>query len=85
MGNTSFGRREELMAWKGVTVIEQRENFISDYRLGYYSVSELALRYGVSRKTGYKWIRRWEEEGRGSMASTSSHRNCSSPASKGNE
>ena len=51
------------MPWKGVTVIEQRENFIRDYRLGYYSVSELCERFGISRKTAYKWIRRWEQEG----------------------
>ena len=42
---------------------EQRENFIRDYRLDYYTVSELAQRFGVSRKTAYKWIGRWEEHG----------------------
>ena len=51
------------MPWKGVTVKEQRENFIRDYRLGYYPVSELARRFGVSRKTCYKWISRWEQQG----------------------
>jgi len=51
------------MPWKGVTVSEQRVNFIRDYRLGYYEVSELCERFGISRKTGYKWISRWEEEG----------------------
>ena len=46
---------------------EQRENFIRDYRLGYYSVSELARRFGVSRKTCYKWISRWEQQGAGGL------------------
>ncbi len=53
------------MPWKGVALSEQRENFIRDYRLGYYELSELCRRFGVSRKTGHKWIRRWEEEGLG--------------------
>ena len=29
------------MPWKGVTAREQKENFIRDYRLGYYEISEL--------------------------------------------
>jgi len=30
------------MPWKGVTVSEERERFLEDYQLNYYSVSELA-------------------------------------------
>ena len=43
--------------------MEQRENFIRDYRLGYYSVSELSERFSISRKSAYKWIGRYEECG----------------------
>ena len=46
------------MPWRGVTVSEQREEFLKDYRLGYYSVSALADRYSISRKTAHKWIER---------------------------
>jgi len=46
------------MPWKGVTVSETRARFIHDYRLGYYSVSELAERFSVCRKTAHKWISR---------------------------
>jgi transposase InsO family protein len=59
------------MPWSEVTVSEQRENFIRDYRLGYYSVKELAERFGISRKTAYKWLGRWEEGGRGGLADQS--------------
>jgi len=53
------------MPWKGVvTVSEQRENFIRDYYLRYYSLWDLAERYSVSRKTAYKWIDRYEGQGR---------------------
>jgi putative transposase len=52
------------MAWKGVTVSEQRENFLRDYGLKYFSLTELAESYSVWRKTAYKWIERYEELGR---------------------
>jgi hypothetical protein len=34
------------MPWKGVTVSEQRQRFLEDYQLNYYSVSDLAERFG---------------------------------------
>ena len=46
------------MPWKGVTVSEERQRFIEAYRLGYYTVSDLADRFSVSRTTAHKWIRR---------------------------
>lgn len=51
------------MVWKGVTVSEQRQNFIEDYSLNYYSVRDLADRYSISRKTAHKWINRFEQSG----------------------
>jgi hypothetical protein len=42
------------MPWKGVTVSEQRENFLRDYHLRYYTISSLVERYSISRKTAYK-------------------------------
>jgi transposase InsO family protein len=53
------------MPWKGVTVSEQRQRFLEDYQLKYYSICELAERFGVSRKTAYKWIGRFEQHGQG--------------------
>jgi putative transposase len=51
------------MPWKGVTVSEQRLRFLEDYRLNYYSISELAERFSISRKTAHKWIARFVEHG----------------------
>lgn len=51
------------MPWRGVTVREQRERFIEDYQLNYYSLSDLAERFNISRKTAYKWIDRFEDYG----------------------
>jgi putative transposase len=52
------------MPWRGVTVSEQRERFLQDYQLGFYSLSELAQRFNISRKTAYKWIHRFTDYGK---------------------
>jgi transposase InsO family protein len=44
--------------------VEERERFIADDRHGLYTRAELCARYGISRKTGYKWLERYNEEGR---------------------
>jgi len=41
------------MPWKGVTVSEQRQRFLEDYKLNYYPVIELAERFSISRKTAH--------------------------------
>lgn len=51
------------MPWRGVTVSEERQRFLEDYKLKYYSITELADRFDVSRKTAHKWIDRFEETG----------------------
>lgn len=51
------------MPWKGVTVNEERQRFLEDYKLKYYTTSELADRFGISRRTAHKWIRRFEQAG----------------------
>ena len=49
----TFLLKEVPMPWKGVTVSEQRQRFLEDYQLSYYSVSELAERFSISRKTAH--------------------------------
>ena len=51
------------MPWKGVTVNEERQRFLHDFKLGHYSVSDLADRFSVSRKTAHKWISRHNQFG----------------------
>ncbi len=55
------------MPWKGLTVSEQRENLLRDYHVRYYSLTELAERYSVSRKTAYKWIGRYAQSGKAGL------------------
>ena len=47
------------MPWLETDAVKQREEFLQDVRLGVYSVKELCARYGISRKTGYKWLARF--------------------------
>ena len=41
----------------------ERTRFIDDYLSGCFTISELASRYGVSRKTLYKWLSRHDALG----------------------
>lgn len=52
------------MPWMETAPVEQRIQFIADHRQGLYPMTELCARYGISRKTGYKWLDRFEEQGR---------------------
>ena len=52
------------MPWLETDAVEQRERFVVDSRRAIFSVTELCARYGISRKTGYKWLARAEAEGR---------------------
>src|SRR4029453_13279225 len=51
------------MPWRETSPMDQRLRFIGDYRRGDVAFSELCDRYGVSRKTGYKWVGRYEAGG----------------------
>lgn len=55
------------MGWKETCVVEERFRFIEEYRSGNWSVAELCRRAGVSRKTGYKWLERYAEQGLGGL------------------
>jgi putative transposase len=52
------------MPWLETSPVEQRERFIRDHRAGLYMMTELCARYAVSRKTGSKWLERFDEAGR---------------------
>jgi len=44
------------MSWETATVSEQKKRFINDWLLNYYSITDLAERFCISRKTAHKWI-----------------------------
>jgi transposase InsO family protein len=49
------------MPWEKKTVMEQRAAFVYEVERREKTVSELCRKYGISRKTGYKWIKRAAE------------------------
>ena len=49
------------MSWETKTVMETREQFVAEVMEARETVSALCRKYGVSRKTGYKWINRAAE------------------------
>jgi len=51
------------MPWKVSGVVEERTRFAVEYESGEYTMAELCRHYGVSRKTGYKIVARWEQCG----------------------
>jgi transposase InsO family protein len=51
------------MPWKETCCVKERTRFVVTHEAGVYTMSELCERYGISRKTGYKWLERFECEG----------------------
>jgi len=51
------------MPWLETAPMSQRRDFIADHRRQVSSMTERCARYGVSRKTGYKWLARYEAAG----------------------
>lgn len=68
------------MPWSQTSPMDQKTQFIADHLRGTLSIAELCDRYGISRKTGYKWIDRYIREGPAGLADRS-RRPASSPNS----
>ena len=51
------------MPWQEVSIMSQRREFVMFARTEETHLSTLCERYGISRKTGYKWLRRFNADG----------------------
>ena len=51
------------MPWHEMSPMEQRLEFFVSTQTGLLTMTELAAQYGISRKTGYKWLERYEADG----------------------
>jgi transposase len=51
------------MPWKASRVVDERVKFIAEVLKGERTITDLCQLYGISRKTGHKWIERYEEAG----------------------
>ncbi len=51
------------MPWRKTSPMDQKTQFIADYLRQTLSMTELYELYGISRKTGYKWVDRYLRKG----------------------
>jgi transposase-like protein len=51
------------MPWKETCPMDERMQFVAEYLKDQWPVAQLCRQYGISRKTGYKWMTRYEAEG----------------------
>ena len=66
------------MPWLETDPMNERKRFILEATGGLFSHSELCLRHDISRKTGYKWLDRYEVEGPDGLGDRS-RRPCAHP------
>ena len=73
-----MGDRSELsaggglpMPWKATCHMDERMQFIARVLAGDDEMTGLCREYGVSRKTGYKWLGRYISEGVAGLAERS--------------
>ena len=52
------------MPWKESVTMDERLRFVRDAWGDRFTMSELCARYGVSRRIGYKWLARYDTDGR---------------------
>ena len=60
------------MPWNEVLPMDEKTRFVTDVRSELHTISELCRRHGISRKTGYKWIQRYAENGASGLAERTS-------------
>ena len=51
------------MPWKIVKTMDQKIQFIADWQLQNFSLTDLCQKFGISRPTGYKLLERYEQLG----------------------
>src|SRR5438874_13527168 len=63
--------------------MDQRKQFVREARRGHDDMTTLCVRYGISRKTGYKWLARYELGGVTALAELSRRPHRSPRATEG--
>ena len=65
------------MPWREATPMSERDEFARFASQEEANLSDLCRRYGISRKTGYKWLRRVRDQGGEGLADRSRRPRCS--------
>ena len=50
------------MPWSNLSPMDHKTQFIADFLRHSLSITELCFHYGISRKTAYKWINRYQQD-----------------------
>ncbi len=59
------------MPWNETCAMDERMKFMGLYLQGDWSMAELCCQFGIERKTGYKWVHRYAQEGFAGLAERS--------------
>lgn len=59
------------MPWTETDPMTERHKFVLAYDDGLFTMTELCTRFGISRKTGYKWLNRYRKGGIGALSDRS--------------
>src|SRR4029077_9919583 len=51
------------MPWQELSPVNLRMRFVTDWQRDCWTMTELCTDYQISRKTGYKWVERFEAAG----------------------
>ena len=63
------------MSWRNICPMDEKVKFIAAIKEDYYSMSEICEKFGVNRKTGYKWLHIYENKGPNGLYAHSRARN----------
>jgi putative transposase len=66
-----LGKGDLPMPWNETCVMDERVLFIAGYLRGEQPMSVLCEQFGISRKTGYKWLERYRADPEGGLADRS--------------
>ena len=59
------------MPWRETCRMDEKLDFVLAWHRGEAPMTALCAAYGISRKTGYKWLGRYREEGPGGLSERS--------------
>jgi putative transposase len=59
------------MPWQECCAMDQRRLFVGEYLAGLWTMTQLCDQFAISRKTGYKWLRRYDTGGSPALADQS--------------
>jgi len=71
-----------IMPWKKTEPMLEKERFVTLASTGRFTVSELCKDFGISRKTGHQYIKRYDAEGRSGLEERSRRPKSSPGATK---